>query len=196
VFLTSHCFIYFPITTDYLKACNGIKKMTLTMSDILLLRQDNSGIYFDFIEYFVSAVVGKTFYKVNKCQKLLSEFTTISDEALAILILENNFDTWCDMATKNITKNSLVLPKYTNGGTSTGENASTRRYQGWSNEGIKRFNEYHQLVKTDRESSHARLFEESFRMYCEDGGVSGKKDKARRFHFRETYSCLGFVAGR
>ena len=62
-----------------------------------------------------------------RCEKLISEFSTVSDEALAILILENNIDTWKDMIEKNITKNSTVAKKYTNCGTSKGSVASSCR---------------------------------------------------------------------
>ena len=151
------------------------------MEKIFVLRagNDNESLmcYFEFIEYFVSAVVGKIRYKENRCVKVMSEFVTTADEALAILIFENNFDTWKDMAKNTITKNSEVARKYTNGGSSKGDTASSRRYQGWSSEGINRFNELFDLVKKDRSSRHAKSFEEMFRQYCENGGAIGKKKK-------------------
>ena len=125
-------------------------------------------------------MVGKKYYKYHKTDRLLSEFTTVSDEALAILIYENNIETWKDMASKNITKNSMVGRKYTNGGSSNGEIASSRRYQGWSNCGIKRFNKLFDLVKRDRESPHAKQFELCFQDFCVDGGVSGKPKKTQK----------------
>ena len=141
------------------------------------MRKDNAGLYFDFIEFFVSSVVGKIHYKYHKCDKLLSQFTSVSDEALAILIFENNINTWKDMADKNITKNSTVIRKYTNGGSSQGEVASSRKYQGWSSCGLKRFNELFDYVKADCASSHAKQFELSFQEFCVNGGVSGKSKK-------------------
>ena len=81
------------------------------------------------------------------------------------------------MADKNITKNSAVSKKYTNGGSSKGEVASLRRYQGWSSSGIKRFNELFDLVKADCKSSHAKSYEESFQLFCFNGGVSCKRKK-------------------
>ena len=74
------------------------------MDGILKLRSKGNQDYIDFVEYFVSAVIGKKKYKENKCNKLLSEYASVSDEAYAILIFENNFDRWYDMAKKNITK--------------------------------------------------------------------------------------------
>ena len=65
-------------------------------------------------------VLLKIYFKNNWCNQSLSDFTTIKDEALAILIYENNAETWKDMVDKNITKNSKVTKKYTNGGTPKG----------------------------------------------------------------------------
>ena len=76
----------------------------MTVNEILKMRKDTSSLYFNFIEYFVSSVVGKTHYKLYKCDELLSKFTTVSDEVLAILIYKNNLDTWKDMAYRKITK--------------------------------------------------------------------------------------------
>ena len=54
------------------------------------------------IFYFISG--GENFYKFHKTDKLLSEYTTVSDEALAILIYENNIETRIDMANKKLPK--------------------------------------------------------------------------------------------
>ena len=91
---------------DYLKSCEGQNKSPMTVNNILKMRNNTSNLYYDFIEYFVSSVVGKNHYNSCRSFKLLSEFTTVSDEALAILIYENNIDTWKDMAYRKITKNS------------------------------------------------------------------------------------------
>src|SRR5687767_2141263 len=102
----------------------------------MVLRKDSTNMYFEFVEYFVSSVVGRNHYKFHRCNKLLSEFPTVSDEALAILIYENNIDTWKHMSIKKITKNSDVTRKYRNGGSSQGEVASLQRYQGRSTDGM------------------------------------------------------------
>ena len=163
--------------SDYSRACKKGGKTFMTISNISNLRNDSTGLYFEFIEYFLSSVVGKNQYKMCRCEKKISEFATVSDEALAILIFENNLDTWKDMSEKNITKNSSVAKKYTNGGTSKGAVTSSRRYQGWSSNGLKRFNELFDLVKEDRESNCANDFEESFLQFCINGGVNGKVKK-------------------
>ena len=88
----------------------------------------------------------------------MTDYISVSDEAFAILIFENNYETWCDMVKRNNTKILQVICKYTNGGSSSGKNGSTRRYQGWNSEGIKRFNALFDLVKADRQSPYAKPF--------------------------------------
>ena len=82
------------------------------------MRSKGNFMYFDFVNYFISAVIGKTKYKRNSCTNLLSKYASVSDEAFAILSLENIFDTWIDMAIRSNTKTSNVPCKYTNGGKS------------------------------------------------------------------------------
>ena len=81
----------------------------MTVDQILLLRNDNYALYYDFIKYFLSAVVGKREYKMYRCDTLLSQFNTVIDEALAILIYKNNRETWVDMMNNNIKKNYKIL---------------------------------------------------------------------------------------
>ena len=161
----------------------------MSVHKILKLRKDSSSLYYDFIEYFVSSVVGKNHYNSCRSYKLLSEFTTVSDEALAILIYENNIDTWKDMANRKITKNSNVSRKYTNGGSSQGQVGSSQKYQGWSSSGMKQFNELYNLVEEDCESLHAKAFEESFLDFCIGGGVSGKKKKPTKLLYETIVIC-------
>lgn len=146
----------------------------MNLDQILLMRNDTTGLYFNFIDFYLSGIIGKMFYKENRCEKLLSEFSSISDEALAILIFENSKETWHDMV-KNNSKKSMVTRKYTNGGSSSVKQGSSRRYQGWSHEGMEQFNVLFDLVKENRASPNAKLFEEEFKVFCENGGVSGKK---------------------
>ena len=84
------------------------------------------------------------------------------------------------MADKNITKNSSVIRKYTNGGSSQGEVASSCKYQGWSSCGLKCFNELFDLVRADCASSHAKPYEVSFQEFCVNGGVSCKSKKVTK----------------
>ena len=64
----------------------------MTLSDILQLRNDTTGYYFELIEQFILSVAGKIYFKNNQCDQLFSDFTAVSDEVLAILIFENNVE--------------------------------------------------------------------------------------------------------
>ena len=59
---------------------------------------------------------------VNKVLKLavgdlfFSIYVFVSDEAFALLLFENNYDRWTDMALRKYWTGSCVKPKYTTGG--------------------------------------------------------------------------------
>src|SRR5687768_2577224 len=134
---------------DFLKACGGVEnaKEKMSMEQVLQMRLPNNFIYFDFINHFVSTVVRKTKYKSDSCTRLLSKFATVSDEAFALLSLENNYDTWMDMGLTGDTKTSRVQCKYTNDGKSQGKIATSQHNRGWSNEGLCRINELFDMAK-------------------------------------------------
>src|SRR5687768_6509232 len=134
---------------DFLKACGGVEnaKEKMSMEQVLQMGLPNNFIYFDFINHFVSAVVGKTKYINDSCTRLLSKFATVSDEAFALLSLENNYDTWMEMGVTGDTKTSRVQCKYTNGGKSQGKIAPSQHNRGWSNEGLCRFDELFYMVE-------------------------------------------------
>ena len=166
------------LLVDFVKAHKGgIKevKKNVNLDQITEMRQAENFAYFDFAEYFVSSVIGKSRFKQNCCDNLLSQYATISDEAFAILIFENNFDAWIDMGMRKDTSGTVVPRKYTNGGKSKGEVASSQHNKGWSNEGLKRFNELFDRVKENRATPQAKVLEENFRSYCEDKASSKKK---------------------
>ena len=145
------------------------------LDQIMQLHQSENFAYFDFVEFFVSSVIGKACFKQNCCDNLLSQYATISDEAFAILIFENNLDAWIDMGVRKDTSGTEVPRKYTNGGRSKGEMASSQHNKGWSEQGLKRFNELFDKVKENRATPEAVIFEERFRAYCEDEASSKKK---------------------
>ena len=80
--------MFLKLTLDYWKSCKAKEKNIMTLSDILKMRTDTTGVYFEFIEFFISCVIGKMHFKNYCCDKLLLEFATVSDEAMAILIFE------------------------------------------------------------------------------------------------------------
>ena len=161
--------------------------------------------YYDFFSYFLSSVIGKRIYNQNKLKLLISQYSTISDEAFALLVLENHEERWLHMHLHNDYKNCDIQPKYSTGGRSmnmkhvisshsTIEDSTadsnkksmknlrgSKRFFGWSEAGLQRFNELFKRVLEDRKSAHAKEFEEGFLKYLQveegaDATASKEKD--------------------
>lgn len=148
-------------------------------SSIIETRRNNLDMYMDFFTLFVAPVVGKKRFEDNCCRQKLSDFVTISDEALALILFDNNYDRWLDMGKNNDWTKSLICPRYTTGGNaiqtprrkkSTNENITSEKlrdstcakYQGWSIEGIKKYNIFFEAVEKERNSELGKLFEDTF----------------------------------
>ena len=122
-------------------------------------------VYSVFFEQFMPCVTKKT---VFQRQVLVatndSTLCTVSDEAFALLLLENNYDRWVDIyrlqkgevtpkrGQKRREFESDVPTKYTKGGIVYNQTEKKEDPKGWSSEGIKRFNELFDSVKQDRKA--------------------------------------------
>ena len=114
------------------------------LPSIVNLRRSTSPMYVDFFGLFVAPVVGKKRFDSLCWQQHLSNFVTISDEALALVIFENNYERWMDMEKNNNWTSSSVRPKYTTGGNafqtpkaSKGINNSNKKNK-WGKKGNRR----------------------------------------------------------
>ena len=70
-----------------------------------------------FAENFVMAIVGVNIFKKNCCVNNFSDYISKSDEAMAFLILANNWDVWKEMAEdmiKNKTEVKIPMEKCVN----------------------------------------------------------------------------------
>ena len=96
-------------------------------------------------------------WKRNKSSIVLSDFISVSDEALAYIVLENNIEEWKDIA-KGIDVRSRSSTnrktKYTHGG-----NNSNGTRKGWSVKGLKRFNQIFQEIKIKRDTTESKAKE-------------------------------------
>src|SRR5687768_18508640 len=106
------------ISSDFVKDCKGIKNVreSFNLEQVLKMCSEKNFMYFDFINYFVSTVIGKMDYKKKYCTMVLSKYATVSDKAFALLCLENNYKTWMDMGLTGNKKTSNATCKYTKGG--------------------------------------------------------------------------------
>lgn len=112
-----------------------------------------------FCKHLLPCVVGAKVWHKKHNKELVSTIATCSDEAFALLTLENNYERWMAMARWNVDNADMApedkAPKrfpgsrYTNSGMSQ-KNGRSRRLQGWAREGFLRFNELYNHVSRDR----------------------------------------------
>jgi len=122
----------------------------LTALNILMSkkRTDHDS-YTWFYDNVLSFIVGRSKWK-KQCQSIAGiELASPSDEALALLILENSWEFWIQKHRRAINQESddeaeTVKTKYTS------EGLGKREYKGWNEAGLKRMNELLQEVKLDR----------------------------------------------
>ena len=111
-----------------------------------------------FAEICFPALVGKQAWKVNHMQVIYRTFVTVADEALAILILENNYMEWIDIAKGFKINKQHRLTKYTHGGMDA---KGTKK--GWSLDGRMRFNSIYDAIKEARKQPGTKEMEEKLR---------------------------------
>jgi len=124
--------------------------------------------YAFFCYYFLSAVVGKTKWeKATQTGAPVSTDATTSDEAMALLLLENCWDYWEWMAWghkddegQGSERNPAPEVLYTSG---CGKMA--RKMSGWSKRGIAHYNEICKKVDADHRSDAEKEQHERFDRY-------------------------------
>lgn len=90
-------------------------------------------------------------WKQNKGEVAVTDLLTISDEALALIVLENNYEEWIDRAKGVEVHKKSRKTKYTHGGQ---KKNGTRK--GWSLEGRQRFNTIFTAIKLERDQATSR----------------------------------------
>ena len=78
---------------DLIQSANGPNRILNLRSDALETSPENSALskqnFFLFVDTAMVCTMGKTKWKKNYLDKDVSDFTTIADEALAMVIVEN-----------------------------------------------------------------------------------------------------------
>jgi hypothetical protein len=142
--------------SDY---CARLKMVMPTMDNFEMLRE-NKECYKIFLEVFVSCVVGKDIFKRAMATKNITTFVTVSDEAMTMLILKNNFALWSEMADltemgeENIKlEKCLAKQLYFEEGKGRGRS--------WNVHGKMYYNEIYQKVLVDR-SKNGIAFDKAY----------------------------------
>ena len=121
-------------------------------------------------ELCFSAIANKQTWKNNHQHVALSNIITIADEALALVILENNFAEWIELTKGNEIDKKRRLTKYTHGG-QNGDSAK----KGWTLEGKLRFNEIFDKTQKEREKRISKQMEARIRKRWYDEDPSNRK---------------------
>jgi hypothetical protein len=144
---------------------------SMTLTKVLRAR-DNLDDFTAFCDCFLSCVVGRSGYKQNMATTHISELSISSDEAFAILCVENNIEAWDYMISPdtNTKGPDMPPPKYTRNRKDSG------KHHGWSAKGINRFNELHEDVESRRRET-VQLEADFNAMKMQ--GLSGQEKRSR-----------------
>ena len=69
-----------------------------TLAHILKGRTNRHNAYTFYCDYFLQCVVGRRGWKKGVDSTEVREIATVTDEAFGLLLLENSWDKWVDMA--------------------------------------------------------------------------------------------------
>ena len=115
-----------------------------------------------FYIYIAAACIGKRTFRMLCQQQMLTTILTPTDEALAMLIVDNQFDRWMDMKDQLVRTKSNIKPKYTVGDCKRTKKGSPKRYGGWSRAGIEQFSRYKRESEQARTTQTRREFDDWF----------------------------------
>ena len=122
------------------------EKQMPSLAEMLDRKNMTTDIFEDYCDNFLSVVVGVSEWKEKAHRDLISKFVTPSDEAFALVSLENSYDRWLAEANAKDDGNAEVANwperQFTNKMEGNG-----RKFQGWSQEGLTRYKTHMDLVK-------------------------------------------------
>ena len=177
------CCVKMPQSRSALKARMEAAGAEMPAVSDYLLRHKCSSTYSSFVDEFVKWVVGAKPFQRLAATKLLSEFVTVTDEAYALLVCENQEKRYQKMMVEGNTRKLTMEARYTDGGGGkdvplSGKN---RKGRGWSSKGIERFNELcHQIREERAKDPDRHKFEKSFLKRKKDELLAQKKKASRK----------------
>ena len=137
---------------------NISKLVTLAAGDtgLIHLREDigNLDLLQTFINYCLFHFCTSMNWRYKAYSTLISDIFTDSDEALCMLLIENNASDYVKvMNIKTKISRKFAQPKYTK------MDNTSKKFKGWNRKGIQRFNVLVRAVKLSRESSCSKEIE-------------------------------------
>lgn len=105
--------------------------------------------YGRYCKAFLKCVVGDHKWRSNYLTRPIKTFVSKSDEAFVLVVLENSWHRWMHQYKNKSNKDNTFPAAYTNSGVSS-KDGKTKRFCGWSEAGVHRFNAICVLVMEDR----------------------------------------------
>ncbi len=181
--------------------------------------------FFNFCMYFLPIVTGWLNFRQDRVIMAISDIATVSDEAFALLLLENNWDKWKEQAyvryreimeaeessinedmdlekqqeearkkrkdiraraqrsgteKTKIVEAELKKSSFFNQSLWTDGKRTGYKFEGWSVEGMTRFNELTSTVAMDRRTPQAQGVEQKLRDLWEKAETAGKSKWRKR----------------
>ena len=150
---------------DLIQMANGPNGILNLRSDALNTSSENSELskkkFFLFVDTAMVCTMGKTKWKKNYLGKGISEFTTIADEAMAMVIVENIAPDLLEFGKDSLGSIHLMVSRKTSKAKFTKSRSDTRRgtQHGWSLEGVKRYNELFFEIQQRRQDEGTKQLE-------------------------------------
>ena len=135
---------------------------------------------------YIKCVVPESKEHIGK--RMMREWCPVAAEALMFLMLENGYEMWMEEAEMDDTDDgSFILtkkPKYTE------KRGSGRKFGGWGNDGIKRFNTLYQRIKEQRnKQTTGKSLEQKLLDLAKEKGLAGKKRRLADMQQGEAPLC-------
>ena len=152
----------------------------------------NKEAFAQFCENILPCVVGRKFWDKRVASICVSEIATDTDEAWALLVMENSWDTWKEQAFLETGKYEKGQEREPTKWTNTSSRAS--RSEGWGEAGIKRFNQIAGDVIKNREQNEAVELDYLKVKREEYDNLSSRKKRKKRDDNEKTDSVDSFGA--
>lgn len=155
---------------------------------ITIREEENKLAFFYFAQEFLPCVVKRLVFRQNKFEYLLSEFVTVSDEAFALLVLENNVARWNAMFSAGAKKSDDSMPPQKFQSATTEERSGK---DGYGLRAVLRYNEYYDYIVSTRRDVQAVPVEQELMERFEE--LDETKRNHSRLHKRKRDGELNYV---
>lgn len=158
--------------------------------DMFKMMRRNYSFYSIFVDKFVSCVIGTNSYKNKKLLQTLQSFCSVSDEAVTFLILENNWDVWCEIGAEQ--SGTEKKPMKLCAAKQKFFDPKTGRGYSWNQAGKEYYNMMYDLVKEDR-ARYGTYFDQqlltSFTAMNEEGQQNKKEQRRKQIKPQTIVAC-------